>query len=410
MRRKSDHLATTPRLYDAGGDLSKDWMVRYQFRNPLTGTMQTVRILRGLSKIRPELLRVMKPAQKEILRQERYKTANAIMAAELEKIKSGGNPLLNETRIYASDVAQPRRKKSKPIEDYISEALISHCVGLEPASVKSYKKYVKNFFEWLAATQYNTLPISGITERHAEDFLNWTITEKEGSNKYRNEHLNLIRKLFQRVIKTNPRIISHNPFSNCEKKKHTRKKNPIYTDQMRERVRRYLPDFDPQLWLFVQFVYYTALRPHGELRMVQIKEIDLAQGLLLVPADKAKDDEDRTITLPHQLLIQLEMMMVENYPGEYYLFSNDEKPGEKPVRDGYFVERWQIFRNKFGIPDSFKIYSFKHTGATAADNSGIDRRELQRHLGHSSLQQTEEYLELHKNKVNERIRDRFPTF
>jgi integrase len=45
---------------------------------------------------------------------------------------------------------------------------------------------------------------------------------------------------------------------------------------------------DPQLWLAVQFQYYCALRPGRELRLLKIKDIDFARGLVTVRRAQAK--------------------------------------------------------------------------------------------------------------------------
>jgi integrase len=115
------------------------------------------------------------------------------------------------------------------------------------------------------------------------------------------------------------------------------------------------------------------------------------------------------VTIPQQLEEQLRAMNLDKVPGEYFLFSIAKKPGPEKAGKNYFMKGWRKFREAHNIHDDFKIYSWKHTGATAADDAGIDRRYIQGHLGHNTLQQTEEYLDSNKVKGSEEIRSKYPT-
>lgn len=407
---KQEHIAELPKLYDASGDLAKDWHVEFRYRNPLTGKMVRIRKMDGLSKMKSHIVAVLNEKQKELIRKQRYDKALLLIEEWSGKLRKGYNPFRDERLIYGDDLKTiTRRKNEKTIAEYLEIGLGAIIPGLENKTVLAYNKYLNNFITWIDLMAFTERSITSFEQGHAERFLNYLITDLKHSPKYRNEHLNLIRQCFDKLKKLFPKLIRENPFSEADKKKHTRKKSPIYQPALRNRVRELLPKCDPQLWLFVQFEYYTGLRPHVELRQLQLKEIDLIQGLLLIPADKAKDDADRVVTIPVQLHEQLLGMNLHELPQEYYLFTRDQKPGPKICGEGYFGDRWKSFRTNNKIPTDFKLYAFKHTGATAADNSGIDRKEIQNHLGHSSMQQTEEYLEDWESKVNQNIRLNYPT-
>lgn len=403
-------VARLPRLYDAGGDLSRDWQVQYYYRDPNTGKFKRFRMLNGLSKIKPDVLSKLSAKQQDELRAERYATAKRMMQEMTRKLKSGFNPFKEHTLIFEEDINAGKVKRSaKTVESYLLEAAAIRMNGRSKGTLKNYNKFLNNFVEYLKLKKLNAVPITAIDHGHAERFLA-SIVNSGASNKWRNEHLSFLRSCWNELMRLYPNRVTSNPFALSEKIKHTRKKSPVYQQEMRELIRKQMPAFDPQLWLFIQFIYYTGLRPGLELRALQLRMFDFQMGTLHLPAEVTKDRTDRVVTLPRQLLDQLKRMKLDKLPKDYYLFTAYNAPGERPMSPAVYNRRWAAFKKKFKIPAAYKIYAFKHTGATAADRSGIDRREIKEQLGHSSLQQTEEYLEAWETKVSESIRDKFPTF
>lgn len=404
-------IAKLPRLYDAGGDLSRDWQVQYYYRDPNTGKFKRFRMLHGLSKIRPDVLSKLTQKQQDELRAERYATAKKLIAEMSRKLKSGFNPFKNHNLITEQDIGLRKSTSSKKtVESYIREAAATRMEGRSPGTLKNYKRFLENFVDYLIRKNLNDLPITAIDHGHVERFLSTIIKDGAASNKWRNEHLSFLRGCWNELMRLYPKRITYNPFGLSQKLKHTRTKSPVFTKELRKLVRDKMPTVDPQLWIFIQFIYYTGLRPGIELRLLQVKMFDFHQGTLLLPAEITKDRTDRLVTIPNQLLSQLKKMKLDRCPKEYFLFSAIGKPAEKPMCSALYVKKWTLFKKRFGIPKEYKIYAFKHTGATAADRSGIDRREIKEQLGHSSLQQTEEYLEVWENKVSEAIKNNFPSF
>ncbi len=404
-------IAKLPRLYDAGGDLSRDWQVQYYYRDPNTGKFKRFRVLTGLSKIRSEVLSKLSPEQKEQLKKERYAQAEKLMQDLRKKLKAGFNPFKNHNVLTEEDIGKRSAKATKKtVESYLREAAAIRMNGRSAGTLKNYNRFLLNFIEYLQKKNLNALPITAIDHGHVERFLASIIKDNAASNKWRNEHLSFLRGCWKELMRLYPNRVTQNPFGLSEKLKHTRTKSPVFTNDLRKLVRKELPKFDKQLWLFIQFIYYTGLRPGAELRLLQLRMFDFHQGTILVPAEITKDRTDRVVTMPRQLIDELAKLKAETLPKEFFLFTELNKPGPRPMSATVFQRRWTAFKQKHNIPAEYKMYAFKHTGATAADRSGIDRREIKEQLGHSSLQQTEEYLETWENKVSESIRDNFPTF
>lgn len=117
----------------------------------------------------------------------------------------------------------------------------------------------------------------------------------------------------------------------------------------------------------------------------------------------------RTVNMYHGLLKQF---MEENYNmcnPEHYIFSHGGVPGEKLVSKNIFGMRWNDYRKHFNIDASYKLYGSKHTGGkrvTKKTNAYITME----HFGHSSLQQTQHYInDLDKNELKF-LQTEFPQF
>jgi integrase len=403
-------IARKPKLFDAGGDLLKDWYVYFSFVNPFTGKLERHRRLNGLSKKKKEVVDKMSAEDIEQERQHRYEVSIRLIEQIETDLRNGYNPYRESPYIYSDEIKPLKRVAgAKTIEYYLREVEEHLTTGRRENTVKNYRIYLNNFLKWLTISQMDLLPISAIEHGHAERFLSSITVGGFKSNKWRNEHLSYLHRCFKQLMRLYPKLLLINPFELSEKVKHVRKKAALYRPEMRKRINKLLPKYDQQLWLFVQFIYYTGLRPGIELRSLQVNMIHLNESILVLPAHLAKDGELRVVTIPEQLELQLRAMKLDKVPGEYYLFSNAKKPGPEIAGKNYFMKAWRKFRETYNIPDDFKIYSWKHTGATAADDAGIDRRRIKDHLGHSTLQQTEDYLDSNKVKGSEEIRVKYPT-
>lgn len=135
---------------------------------------------------------------------------------------------------------------------------------------------------------------------------------------------------------------------------------------------------DPQLWLAICFEYYCFLRPGKELRFLKIRDIDFSRGVIDVEAIRAKTNLERFPTIPTIFLNELRMKWKLNqYPGNYYVLGKGGKPGTTNLSKNTLRNRFRYFREKLGMPESYKFYSWKHTGNGRAVDSGISIGALQ---------------------------------
>lgn len=70
--------------------------------------------------------------------------------------------------------------------------------------------------------------------------------------------------------------------------------------------------------------------------------------------------------------------------------------------------RFNRFREQLNMPDTYKFYSWKHTGNSLAVDSQISMYALRDQNGHTSVQTTEGYLKNKIGAVSQEIRTKFP--
>jgi integrase len=82
------------------------------------------------------------------------------------------------------------------------------------------------------------------------------------------------------------------------------------------------------------------------------------------------------------------------------------KRNEKMVAPTRIAECWRKFAKEFGIKKN--IYALKHTGNGMALENGANIRDLQLQNRHSSLDQTQRYLDRFSRNVSEKFINSFP--
>jgi integrase len=137
---------------------------------------------------------------------------------------------------------------------------------------------------------------------------------------------------------------------------------------------------DPELFLFVKFIYYCFIRPR-ELRQLKVDNLLLDSNQILVPGAISKNEKSEYIAIPAAFRPDLEQF--RNIPPEKVLF---------PVPENHMYNRHRKILRKLGFGRGYCLYSWKHTGAIQAVKNGIGVKELQIQLRHHSLDQVNEYL------------------
>lgn len=170
------------------------------------------------------------------------------------------------------------------------------------------------------------------------------------------------------------------------------------------RLKKYISSKDPQLWLFVQFIYYCFIRP-GELRHFKASDVLLSEESLIVKSSISKNHKTEYVAIPKPFFPHLKY--VNTLKPNEYLFPS-YKDHSKPIGLNTMSTRHRKILKELGFGVEYKLYSWKHTGAVMAAKSGVGVKELQLQLRHHSLDQVNEYLRQMGVSDLDNLKNKFP--
>jgi integrase len=166
---------------------------------------------------------------------------------------------------------------------------------------------------------------------------------------------------------------------------------------------------DPQLFLACMLEYYCAVRPGREIRLIQVRNFDLANGILTVDAEKAKNGKIGRITMSDDLIQICREYGIEGADPSLYVMGKNKRLDTRPLSENMLRFRFNKYRDKYGLSHSVKLYSWKHMGASYLVHSRVvDIMQLKDHLRHANLAMTQHYVRKVTGDHNEALKTLFP--
>lgn len=170
------------------------------------------------------------------------------------------------------------------------------------------------------------------------------------------------------------------------------------------RLAKAISERDPELYLFVQFMYYCFIRPR-ELVHLRVSNILLEGKQIYIPGQISKNKKSEYITIPDAFLPSLEFVKISD-PNR--LLFPSPLDITKPLGYDKMYRRHQRILKGMNFGKGYVLYSWKHTGAVMAVKAGISLKELQIQLRHHSLDQVDQYLRQMGVWDLERLQENFP--
>lgn len=400
---KREKIAILPKVNTCGGDLEKQWFIFYSYRDPRNGKMKRFKTY-GLDRFKTV--------------KERTRESEKLRLEITEKLRNGWNPFLDDEKAVYQDQLQynnvarlyGKRRSSNKTVRYFSSLFLSDIEKegvLEQETIRTYTSKLRTFNIWLESISIDGDDISCISNETIIDFFKFMIEKRKLSGNSIKKYRQILRNMFEYARKQ--KAITTNPVFDIPECRRVNDQSPRPIAEFdimtfKDAIQR----DDPQLWLAICFEYYCYLRPGKELRFLRIKDIDFARGTINVDRERAKTNLERFPTIPYVFLQQLREMKMHLQPKHYYVLGPKGEPGEKPLSKNTLRIRFRHFREKLNMPDSYKFYSWKHTGNGRASDAGITTKELQEQNGHTSLLTTEKYMRFKIGKVSKAIRDNYP--
>ncbi len=363
------------RLYDAGGDLTKRWYIEFYVWDDRKG-----------DKVRKRYYQI-----------NDYETEVERRAAAKKQIKEINELLKDGYYIKADGVGEEqiekKRIKEQPAIHSIEKAFKS-ILEIKATEVrkKSLQKIssIGSIFQAFIRPKLYLHQISKIDLIKYSDYL---LTARKVTPQTRNNHLRFLKSLFNDMLDRG--WLEENPAAEYKKMKETvSAKNKAYSKTQQKQI---LALADAQLKLTIQFLYYCFMRPN-EVRLLKVKDINLKEKRIFIPAEVAKNRKNEYVALPLQLIEALKEIKLENANPEDYIsgktsIKNEIIPGKIPFSINHMSYRHRQLLEKIGLNDGdHTLYSWKHTGVIAAYQVGVDIKSIQLQCRHYSLEMTDKYL------------------
>ncbi len=279
--------------------------------------------------------------------------------------------------------------------------------SLRKDSYNTYKDIVNTFLKFLKQKKYTYLLCHKFDEKKARDFMDYAKTVCEYSNRTYNNYLKAMRTFFKELQKR--KYIKDNPFADIDKLEVEETEIICFNRHELNVIKNTLPKYNQGLYLASQLLFYAYLRPKETTRL-RVENIDLKNRIIRVPGKASKNKKTQTVVIPNQLYKILKDFELDKYPPHYRLISKHLMPGEKQVSPKRISEAWREYANEHKLDRRKTFYHLKHTSVGLAVENGINVRDLQLQLRHTSLETTQIYIEKFNNMASEYVKNNFPTF
>jgi integrase len=396
----SNRSAIRPKLHDCSGDLSKRWFVYYSYLNPATGKMKRFKRYDGFN----DLSSV----------DARLKHAEALISQINRKFDSGWNPFqdnerflyknVSSTIVEVGDIGNPIATPEFTIEYFLNYSLERKRGEIREISFASYYSQIQVFLRWLRKCKLDNYDIGQLSRNHMENFLN-DLKKAGRNNTTRNSYHTNLKGLFK--ILNDQQVIKANPFEKINSLPQNKQSKKAFSKAQIQAIKENITEKEPQLWLFIQAMYYTCIRPR-ELRYLKLCDVSVDEGKIFIRSEISKNKKSQYVTIPMPFKQQLNALTLDRYPGNYFLFGKRGIPGLFPCCRNHFYNIHREILKSLEFSSDYSLYSWKHTGVKEAVKNGVPLKEIQLQLRHHSLDQVDQYLRSLGIVECEGIKNQFP--
>lgn len=317
---------------------------------------------------------------------------------------AGYNPYLTKGRSSLLNYASGKPVATKnDIEYYINNYLTDIRPRVRKSSFQHYQSKYRILYEYCILNK--CLHLHQWTSIQADLFVQH-LTGSEKSNATVNDYITLCRSFFEFCKKYND---LENPFNKMRKFKKINRPATRFDTVDMVRLFTHLEKHDTILLLFCRMVLYMFIRPHSELRYMQISWVDFDNENITIPATISKNNKEYTLPIPHNKLLE-QLQTYRECSKELYLFTKSGIPGPHCCSKNYWAKRYNEIRDTLHLSPAYTLYSLKHTGAILLHNSGASTKEIQMQMRHHSLDETDKYLRQMMAVESDHIRYKGPNF
>lgn len=350
---------SSPKIYNANGDLSKRWYVYFSFLNPQTGKLQRMKNIYGTCnsyKTKEDRLSVLTQYRKKLLSllQEGFNPYEDNPLLYTKRLNPERDPVrVPEMPVVVVEEPKMTLKEAFDLALKLKEKLIN------PKTKSNYQNRIDNLLKWTTAYRPKMQFITEFCKKDAIDFLNEELhrTSARSRNNFRVDLSSLMQTLEDNDI------IENNFVKKIPVLKSIPERNKTYTTEKQEEIFTHLEKNDPILLLFIKFISYNFLRPIEVCRL-KVGNLNLVNNTIQF---KAKNSNSKTKIIPEILLKDLPDL--SKLDKSLFLFTPDKIGGEWSTeisnKRDYFSKRFKlVVKDHFDLGVDYGLYSFRHTFIT----------------------------------------------
>lgn len=355
---------TYPKLYTG-----KEWYVGFYAYDPAAGTMRRKKIkINHIEKVT-----------------ERRKFASGLMSRIQAKLDHGWNPWIEaeNSKSFSTWADVCDRYKTYIMKMYNDG-------NLREKTMYGYLSMLKVLMEWDRQQKTPITYIYQFNRVFVSDFLDYIYIGKDNSIRTRNNYLTWLG-IFDGYLMQHSYIKTKVTEGIVSIKRNTYEKDrEVIPDPEMERLHNYLQENNKHYMLACYILHYALIRPR-EMSYLKLEDISLEKQTIYISGKFSKNKKNAVVTLPAKVIHLMIDLDIFKYPGHYYLFSNDFKPGDVQKSEKGFRDYWdRNIRKNLKWPMKYKFYSLKDTGITAMLRS-CDTLTVRDQARHSSILMTNVY-------------------
>jgi len=363
----------------------KQQYISFQAFDPSTGKMKRKKVMLGHMHIggRPS--------------KEQRRRVEDIRRRLIFKLEQGWNPWVEiGTVLEYTEV----RDVLNRYRDYLYKLVSDD--DMREESLASYLSYARMLESWLASR--HLIYIYQLQRDVVGAFLDYVFVERNNTLQTRNNYLAWLKTFSRWLLQRS--YLREDPTAGMQAvQRRAKKKNrSVLPDDALERLHGWLEKNNKHYLLACQMLHYMFVRPH-EMSYVKIGDIKAKSQTLTLHGETTKNRQDAVVTLPKKVLLLMVELGVLSKPSDWYLFSDDFRPGPERRSEKVFRDYWAKVRRELGFPERYKFYSLKDTGITNMIRAQKDVLSVRDQARHSSILITDTYTPKDIEKANDVLKD-----
>lgn len=392
----------------------KTWYISYYQTNPRTGEKVRFRRTYGLNRIKNKRIRFKQACKIRDRLNELLPLGFPFTQVELQRSRKSTAFL----QLHGFDT--PRHQHNQKRETKAAELRLYDAIQLalevkqsdRERTNQSYQSVASTFLEWAKKANYRALPVVQFEKPMAIQFLDWLRASQQRGARTRNNYIIVLRALFYALQERGK--VTSNPFTGIKRERADAKRRRKLSTWEIEIIMEEVKASAPELLLPILLLRFCFIRP-AEMRRLQVRDLDLERGLVVLSGHQTKNRENSVVTIPEFVRAFMQEEYGEKLKGKenYYLIGRGAKTSAKPCGRNALNKRFQdllrkmVDKGKLEDITGISFYSWKDTGVSEMLKRGIRIDSLKRQLRHKDLSTTQQYLNQH-GEIDQAIKKLLP--